>query len=249
MMASPDRPHRQPEHQRHRRPWATQGAAGRRARRAGQHGQPPHQLLGARPHRAHLRRAGRRGVRAWATPGPPRPGRRPPASTRSAASSPTSACSTSRRPTGPCACARSTPASPSTRSWRPPGSRWSIPDDVPETRLPTPEELELLRTVLDPGACATARSGVKIMTPRAAPPAVLATRVLRAVGVRYPIVQTGMGWVAGPRLVAATAEAGGLGILASATMTFDELVAPSPRSGPHRPALRGQPAHRRGRRR
>ena len=45
------------------------------------------------------------------------------------------------------------------------------------------------------------------------------------VGVRYPIVQTGMGWVAGPRLVAATAEAGGLGILASATMTFDELAA------------------------
>jgi NAD(P)H-dependent flavin oxidoreductase YrpB (nitropropane dioxygenase family) len=33
-----------------------------------------------------------------------------------------------------------------------------------------------------------------------------------------------MGWVAGPRLVAATAEAGGLGILASATMTFPELV-------------------------
>jgi NAD(P)H-dependent flavin oxidoreductase YrpB (nitropropane dioxygenase family) len=38
-------------------------------------------------------------------------------------------------------------------------------------------------------------------------------------------VQTGVGWVAGPRLVTATAEAGGLGILASATMTFDELVA------------------------
>jgi NAD(P)H-dependent flavin oxidoreductase YrpB (nitropropane dioxygenase family) len=32
-----------------------------------------------------------------------------------------------------------------------------------------------------------------------------------------------MGWVAGPRLVAATANAGGLGILASATMTLDEL--------------------------
>jgi NAD(P)H-dependent flavin oxidoreductase YrpB (nitropropane dioxygenase family) len=42
--------------------------------------------------------------------------------------------------------------------------------------------------------------------------------------VQHPVVQTGMGWVAGPRLVAATAEAGGLGILASATMTFDELV-------------------------
>ncbi|MGW4832535.1 NAD(P)H-dependent flavin oxidoreductase [Amycolatopsis japonica] len=43
--------------------------------------------------------------------------------------------------------------------------------------------------------------------------------------IRHPIVQTGMGWVAGPRLVSATAEAGGLGILASATMTYDELAA------------------------
>jgi NAD(P)H-dependent flavin oxidoreductase YrpB (nitropropane dioxygenase family) len=44
-------------------------------------------------------------------------------------------------------------------------------------------------------------------------------------GIRYPIVQTGMGWVAGPRLVAATANAGGLGILASATMSLSELAA------------------------
>ncbi|HKC29496.1 MAG TPA: nitronate monooxygenase [Jatrophihabitans sp.] len=51
------------------------------------------------------------------------------------------------------------------------------------------------------------------------------TALTELVGVRHPLVQTGMGWVAGPRLVAATAEAGGLGILASATMTFDELVA------------------------
>jgi NAD(P)H-dependent flavin oxidoreductase YrpB (nitropropane dioxygenase family) len=42
-------------------------------------------------------------------------------------------------------------------------------------------------------------------------------------GVDHPIVQTGMGWVAGPRLVSATARAGALGILASATMTLDEL--------------------------
>ena len=53
----------------------------------------------------------------------------------------------------------------------------------------------------------------------------LRTRFCQLVGVDYPIVQTGMGWVAGPRLVAATAEAGGLGILASATMTFDQLRA------------------------
>ena len=52
----------------------------------------------------------------------------------------------------------------------------------------------------------------------------LQTPLCGLLGVRYPIVQTGMGWVAGPRLVAATAEAGGLGILASATMTFPELV-------------------------
>jgi NAD(P)H-dependent flavin oxidoreductase YrpB (nitropropane dioxygenase family) len=53
----------------------------------------------------------------------------------------------------------------------------------------------------------------------------LRTKLCELVGVRYPIVQTGMGWVAGPRLVAATANAGGLGILASATMTVDELTA------------------------
>jgi NAD(P)H-dependent flavin oxidoreductase YrpB (nitropropane dioxygenase family) len=43
------------------------------------------------------------------------------------------------------------------------------------------------------------------------------------VGVRHPVVQTGMGWVSGPSLVTGTANAGGLGILASATMTYDEL--------------------------
>lgn len=49
------------------------------------------------------------------------------------------------------------------------------------------------------------------------------TAFTKLVGVRYPIVQTGMGWVAGPRLVAGAANAGALGILASATMTLDQL--------------------------
>ncbi|MCX4582869.1 nitronate monooxygenase family protein [Streptomyces sp. NBC_01481] len=49
------------------------------------------------------------------------------------------------------------------------------------------------------------------------------TALTKLTGVRHPIVQTGMGWVAGPRLVSATARAGALGILASATMTLDEL--------------------------
>ncbi len=52
----------------------------------------------------------------------------------------------------------------------------------------------------------------------------LSTPLCDLVGVEYPIVQTGMGWVSGARLTAATAEAGGLGILASATMTFDQLA-------------------------
>ncbi|AXE85205.1 nitronate monooxygenase [Streptomyces sp. Go-475] len=51
------------------------------------------------------------------------------------------------------------------------------------------------------------------------------TALTRLVGVRHPLVQTGMGWVAGPRLVSATANAGALGILASATMTLDQLRA------------------------
>ncbi len=51
----------------------------------------------------------------------------------------------------------------------------------------------------------------------------LRTPLTDLVGVRHPVVQTGMGWVAGPRLVSGTANAGGLGILASATMTYDEL--------------------------
>ncbi|MGW2860660.1 NAD(P)H-dependent flavin oxidoreductase [Streptomyces sp. NPDC001205] len=51
----------------------------------------------------------------------------------------------------------------------------------------------------------------------------MATALTELVGVRHPVVQTGMGWVAGPRLVSATARAGGLGILASATMTTAEL--------------------------
>ncbi len=52
---------------------------------------------------------------------------------------------------------------------------------------------------------------------------VLRTALTELTGVRHPIVQTGMGWVSGPRLVTGTANAGALGILASATMSYDEL--------------------------
>jgi NAD(P)H-dependent flavin oxidoreductase YrpB (nitropropane dioxygenase family) len=51
----------------------------------------------------------------------------------------------------------------------------------------------------------------------------LDTAICKLFGIRYPIIQTGMGWVSGARLTAATSAAGGLGILASATMTLPEL--------------------------
>ncbi|MFI0221195.1 NAD(P)H-dependent flavin oxidoreductase [Streptomyces lydicus] len=53
----------------------------------------------------------------------------------------------------------------------------------------------------------------------------MVTPLTELVGVRHPLVQTGMGWVAGPRLVSAAANAGALGILGSATMTVEQLRA------------------------
>jgi NAD(P)H-dependent flavin oxidoreductase YrpB (nitropropane dioxygenase family) len=50
------------------------------------------------------------------------------------------------------------------------------------------------------------------------------TRATELFGVEHPIVQTGMGYVSGARLTSATANAGGLGIIASATMSYDELA-------------------------
>jgi NAD(P)H-dependent flavin oxidoreductase YrpB (nitropropane dioxygenase family) len=51
----------------------------------------------------------------------------------------------------------------------------------------------------------------------------LKTRFCALVGCRLPVVQTGMGWVSGARLTAATSAAGGFGILAAVTMTMEEL--------------------------
>jgi NAD(P)H-dependent flavin oxidoreductase YrpB (nitropropane dioxygenase family) len=53
----------------------------------------------------------------------------------------------------------------------------------------------------------------------------LRTRFCALVGCRLPVVQTGMGWVSGASLTAATSAAGGFGILAAVTMTGDQLAA------------------------
>src|SRR5215472_5261312 len=55
-------------------------------------------------------------------------------------------------------------------------------------------------------------------------PRPIKTALTDLVGIKYPIVQAAMGYVAGARLTAATSAAGGLGIIASATMSTTELL-------------------------
>jgi NAD(P)H-dependent flavin oxidoreductase YrpB (nitropropane dioxygenase family) len=56
-------------------------------------------------------------------------------------------------------------------------------------------------------------------------PGPLHTRFCDLVGCRVPVVQTGMGWVSGASLTAATSAAGGFGILAAVTMTPGQMAA------------------------
>lgn len=61
------------------------------------------------------------------------------------------------------------------------------------------------------------------MSAQSPQPAQLSTRATRLFGVRHPIVQTGMGWVAYPPLAIAVSNSGGLGILAAATLTLKQM--------------------------
>ena len=54
---------------------------------------------------------------------------------------------------------------------------------------------------------------------------VLETELTRKLGCRYPVIQTAMGWIATPPLVAATSNAGAFGFLGAAVMRPDELRA------------------------
>ncbi len=53
----------------------------------------------------------------------------------------------------------------------------------------------------------------------------LATPLTDMLGCRLPVIQTAMGWIAEPVLVAATVEAGGFGFLGAAVMTPGEAAA------------------------
>ncbi|HJM96576.1 MAG: nitronate monooxygenase [Acidimicrobiales bacterium] len=51
----------------------------------------------------------------------------------------------------------------------------------------------------------------------------LRTPICEKLGIDYPIIQTGMGWVSTAKLTAATSATGAIGFLATATQTFAEM--------------------------
>ena len=69
------------------------------------------------------------------------------------------------------------------------------------------------------------------------------TALTERLGCRYPIVQTAMGWIADPKLVAATGNAGGFGFLAAATMSTPELEAALAKTRELTPAFFGVNFH------
>lgn len=98
--------------------------------------------------------------------------------------------------------------------------------EVPAVGGPPPVAAGATSTLGAPPSTAAPTGGQGVpaaQVPAAAVHAALHTRATELFGIRYPVVQTGMGWVAGAGLAAATSNAGGLGILASATMSYDEL--------------------------
>ena len=207
----------------------------------GQLGQPPHQLLGARPHRAHLRGAGRRRQRRGL-----RPRRRGRAGGHALPRHPPRRVEPRRvrlRDAG----AHHAPAlAPPRRDRRRHRGRHRLRAHRPRRRGRDPPAhargaRRSSASCSTPARCATARCGAdrrrrppdrrrctRRSTPSCANGSACATRWCRPAWGGWP----------GPRLVAATTEAGGLGILASATMSLDELAAPSPRcaAGPRAPS-------------
>ena len=153
--------------------------------------------------RAHLRRAGRRGLRASATPGPPRPG---PAATRFH-DDPPRGLEPRRlrlRDARPHHAAALAPPRRDRRRGRarPPGSRWPCPTTCAETRLPDARGARA-----HPRSCST-RGSLRDREVTDAERAMAGRRCTRRSHTAFcrarsasaiPIVQTGMGWVSGPR--------------------------------------------------
>jgi len=109
-------------------------------------------------------------------------------------------------------------------------------DQKRTTKAPPPKEATKRRRVASKAktkpktGARKSKPPVRVQSAEAPPPkqatrakSALHTRICDMFGIEYPIVQTGMGWVSGASLTSATSQAGGLGILAAATMTFREL--------------------------
>ena len=100
--------------------------------------------------------------------------------------------------------------------------------DTHDAAASTEEQLAIIRrldphgmraTVIkgNPSAFAAARPGQGLVSDP------LNTILCQRLGCRYPMIQTAMGWVARPELVAATCNAGGFGFLAAAVMSAEEV--------------------------
>ena len=48
------------------------------------------------------------------------------------------------------------------------------------------------------------------------------TRITEMLGIKYPIVLSGMSWISTPKMVAAVSNAGGLGILATGPLSKEQ---------------------------
>ena len=197
---------------------AAEGPAARRARRAGQHREPRRQLLDPPPFQARLRREGGHGLRRRATTGAP---------WTSVSSSPTWPSSTSRRPITRCGCGRFIPESTSSDVVKETGFELVVPDDVAVTRAPSAAELELIRR-LDPDGgrdqevpCSPGDDPPK--PPRE--PTGFALRSLTCSASGIPSCRAPWATCPARGLVTAVSNAGGLGIIASATMSLAELRA------------------------
>ncbi len=94
----------------------------------------------------------------------------------------------------------------------------AVPADVPVTPA-----AHAGRAGPDPGPPRPGRAARR-GTPRGTTGSrLIRTPLTRLLGIRHPIVATGMGYVSGARLTAAASAAGALGIIASATMSHGEL--------------------------
>src|SRR5215470_5219371 len=205
-----DRPVRQPEHLLHRRLGPAQGPIARGARRARQHHQPPGQLLGAPALPPGLRRAGGHGLRHRLRPrGRPRPAGRPLPRAARGRHQPRDL----RLPDpGP---RHAAPLGPPRRHGRRRHRGHRVPAGHPRRRAGHPAAH---RAGADPDP-RPARSGRAARTGAH----VIRTRLTELLGIACPIVQAAMGYVSGARLAAAVSQAGGLGLIASATMSAAEL--------------------------